>query len=194
MNLNSNKLKFIQLIKSIGKVITSTLKHDVSGRKLLLSLELLIGILGITYLAGSIIFTYYFYWGTTINGLEVGGKNVSYAQRELESQSNNYTLELKERLGQEEIIRGDEIGLTYSMEEGIIKTKESQNGWLWPWQLRDKKDITIQKEISFDKQLLEDKVKTLKCIINEHRISPENAQIRYINGAYEIVDGIKAMR
>lgn len=191
MSSECNKLEFIQLIKSKRKVITNTLKHCINGRKLLLSLGLFIGIVGMIYLTGSIVFTHYFYWGTTINGLEVGGKSVSYVERELESQSNNYSLELKERLGQREVIKGAEIGLTYSMEEGIIKLKESQKGWLWPWHLRNKKDVTIQKEIGFDKQLLKDKVNTLKCLMNQHSISPVNAEIRYINGAYEIVEGDK---
>ena len=69
----------------------------IKSRRSLISLGIIIGSLGTIYMVGGLFFTSHFYWGTSINDTNVGGKSLKVAEAKLEEMSSIYTLELRER-------------------------------------------------------------------------------------------------
>ena len=179
----SNISKFELFIKK--KV--NTLLHSKKS----LIIGIIIGGLTLTYVIGGLYFNSHFYWGTTINGMDVGGKSVEDVIVKLEKLSEDYTLVLSERHNQEEILKGNDIGLVYELEDNIEKAKAHQGSWGWPVHILEGETLEISKEIDYDKELLKDQVNALECLTNKKVRKPEDASIKYIEGSYKIVEGDK---
>ena len=63
----------------------------------------------VIYIGTSIYFTKHFYFGTVINGINATGKTVNEVETEVAKQTENYTLELKERDDKTETISSDKL-------------------------------------------------------------------------------------
>ncbi len=189
----NNQSKTIQF-QAITRKITSRIKLNsnlLRNKRVLIILGIMIGILGSIYIAGGLFFTNHFYWGTSINGINVGGESLDEAQARLEAKSSAYTLALQERNEKTETLMGGEIGLTYRMGDRIRKLKERQGAWDWPVKLFEHNNLEVEKEISYDKELLKNRMNELKCLTDKNIRAPEDASIKYIDGIYKIIEGDK---
>ena len=139
MENNESKISRFKLF--IKKKITTLLQ----GKKCLISTGIIIGGLTLTYVIGGLYFMDHFYWGTTLNGIDVGGRSLEYATVKLGEQSSDYTLELQERHGKEEILKGSEIGLVYEVGDNIKQAKVSQNAWEWPRHIAGGEKLEVDK-------------------------------------------------
>ncbi len=161
----------------------------IKSRRSLISLGIIIGSLGTIYMVGGLFFTSHFYWGTSINDTNVGGKSLKVAEAKLEEMSSIYTLELRERHDKTEALAGSDIGLVYKTDKSIQDLKEVQGAWDWPLRMFESQKLQVMKEISYDKELLKNQVNSLKCLNDKNVRAPEDARINYIDGTYQIVEG-----
>ncbi|QEH67052.1 L,D-transpeptidase family protein [Cellulosilyticum sp. WCF-2] len=183
--------KILQTVGTISRKIKGSLKRLIKNKKLFIGIKIAIGGLSILYIVGVVYFTSHFYWGTQINGIKVGGSSLEKAIIKVEAMSNHYILELRERHGQLELIKGSDIDLFYQMSNGITEVKENQSSWSWPWHIFEATNLKVTKEISYNPQLLQDKVNTLTCLTNQYIRKPVDASIKYIDGSYQIIEGDK---
>lgn len=95
-----------------------------------------------------------------VNIISVSAKTVKAE----EISPNTYILTLQERGGITEQIKGSDINLKYSSEEG--------------------------KEISYDDTLLQERINKLSCFDNSNTVQSQNAGLIYANGSYVISRGI----
>lgn len=184
-------IKLLQTVCTISKKIKESLKKRIKNKKLFIAISMTIGSLSLLYIGGVIYFTGHFYWGTQMNGIKIGGSNLEEAVTKVEDTSKYYILELRERQGQLELIKGSDIELVYQMSKGITEAKENQNPWSWPWHIFEATHLEVTKEISYNPQLLQDKVNTLTCLTDQYIRKPVDASIKYIDGSYQIVEGDK---
>jgi lipoprotein-anchoring transpeptidase ErfK/SrfK len=127
--------------------------------------------------------------GTTINGVNVGGKSVEEAKEELSSQMQKYTLELDERGDTKEEIKGADIGLKYDPDK-IKDLKSSQNPFAWISTLFKKNNSETPQIISYDDDLLNKTINNLSCVNNKKVVNPKNASFEYKDGSFDIVDEV----
>lgn len=148
------------------------------------------GTLLIIYLGMSIYFINHFYFGATINCINVAGKTVNEVNEEIATDIKNYALVLEEKGGVKEEIKGADIGLKYNGHDKVQSLKEDENPFYWISGIFKKKESKVSEIISFDKILLKKAINSLSCFNNSNLIEPKNASFKYTEKGYEIVEGI----
>lgn len=160
-------------------------------RKIVISLIISFSSLLIIYLGMSLYFINHFYFGSTINCINVSGKTVNGANEELAAKLKTYTLKLEEQGGVKEEIRGADINLRYDSHNKIQCLKHSQNPFQWFCGLFNKKEYTLPGIISYDEELLKERVNNLSCFNISNIIKPKNPSFKYTNSGYEIIKETK---
>lgn len=142
------------------------------------------------YLGISFYSVNHFNLGTTINDINVGGKTVEEAEKQLSSQMETYALELVERGDTKEQIKGSDIGLKYDSDK-IKELKDKQNAFAWitTFFKKNNSDETSQI-IKYDEELLNQTLNKLSCVNNKNVTNPKNASFEYNNGNFVIKDEV----
>lgn len=175
--------------------IVITMKKSFT-REVIEKFIILISIVILLYLIISLYFTKHFYFNTIINGVDVSLKSYSSAENKIKIFIKDYDLELIERDGSTENMKGQEIGLAYNEKQNIISAFCSQNSFKWIGSLFGESKYYIKDLYVYDRDKLEHKISQLKCI-NKPIIEPHNVDFKYNNGSYEVikeVDGNKIIK
>lgn len=143
------------------------------------------------YLFLSIYFMRHFYWGTTIDGLKVGGRSVTKVEKLLENEKEAYSLTLKERNNESEEIKGTAIELELNAKSQLEAIKHKQNGFTWLFKLGGNKQYSLEKAYTYDETKLKAAMDSLKCLDSKHNKEPENASVIYEKDSFVIKDGDK---
>jgi hypothetical protein len=144
----------------------------------------------IIYFGMTMYFKNNFYFGSVINGIDVTGKTVEEAEKELAAEINTYTLELEERGEVNEQIKATDIGMKYD-ENKINDLKEKQNSISWVLALFKKNDTEMSQIVTYDEELLKENFDKLSCLDSSNIIKPQDASLEYAEDGYKIVDEVK---
>ncbi|NME83345.1 peptidoglycan binding domain-containing protein [Clostridium sp. SM-530-WT-3G] len=162
-------------------------KNDLLKKGIVASLCLLAAI----YLGISAYFINHFYFGTTINCVNVSGKSVNEANEALEAQMNNYSIKLEGRNNMSDEIKGSDIDLSYDPKGQLEELKKQQNPLLWIVSLFKKENIELNGIVSFNDTLLNEQIDNLSVVKNKKVENPQNASFKYGSNGFEIVDEVK---
>ena len=143
------------------------------------------------YLGMSAYFINHFYFGTTINYVNVAGKNINEANEELASQIKDYSLKLEGRDNMSDEIKGSDINLSYDPQGKLEELKKEQNPLGWIVSIFKKENIELNGIVSFDDNLLNDQIDELSVVKNKKVENPQNASFEYEDNGFEIVDEVK---
>lgn len=162
-------------------------------RKTLLLILTFFGTLLSMYLAMSVYFMNHFYFGTTINCINVSGKNIEDVNEQMKSELSSYTLLLKEENGIEKQIRASDISLKYTnnSHEKIKSLKTNQNPFQWVYGIFNKTDFKLSDIISYDEKLLKKSIDNLSCFNSSTIIEPKNASFKYTDNGYKIIKEVE---
>jgi lipoprotein-anchoring transpeptidase ErfK/SrfK len=144
----------------------------------------------IIYFSFYVFFISHFYFGTEINGVNVSGKTSEQADKLLAVAANAYSLELDERGGVKEQIKGSEIGLASNTKGGSATLKEEQNKSSWLISLFDHKALKLGTGFTLDETLLKAAYSKLSCVDSSKVTEPKNATIIYGANGYEVVNEV----
>jgi hypothetical protein len=146
------------------------------------------GAIFLIYLIGTLYYTWHFYNRTTINGVKCSNLSVKNAEKNITTEVRDYTLTIKERNDETEVINGSDIGLIIYFDGGLESLKKKQNGFLWPIGFFIKNDYEIGTMLDYDKDLLESFYNYLNCFNESNVVAPQDAHIsEYQNGGYTVV-------
>lgn len=132
-------------------------------------------------------FENHFYFGTKISSISVSGKTVEGAKKLVNSELDNYTLNLKERGGISEQIKACDAGLKYNSSYEIEKFKDKQNPFKWISALFTDENTQMEAGLSYDEKLLKKRVDKLSCFDSKNITEPKNPGFQYANNNYVIV-------
>ncbi|MBE6062644.1 MAG: peptidoglycan-binding protein [Clostridium butyricum] len=147
--------------------------------------------LAAVYLGMSAYFINHFYFGTTINCVNVAGENINEANEELEAQIKDYSIKLEGRENMSDEIKGSDIGLSYEPQGKLEELKKQQNPFGWIVSIFKKEDIELEGIVSFDDNLLNNQIKELSVVKNKKVENPKNASFEYEKNEFKIVDEVK---
>lgn len=147
-------------------------------------------ILLIVYIGFSVYFRNHFYFGSTINGINVSGKSVEAADEKISSEIEAYTLALEERGDTKEEIKASDIGLSYNGNGDTQKLKDSQNPYTWFIGIFSNKNLNTSDMISYSDEKLKNYVNTLSCFDKKNVVEPKNPTFKYDNNGYSIIDEV----
>ena len=172
------------------EVAKSTIRPIKKRKKIVLGIIISICTLLIIYFGMAIYFMNHFYFGSVINSISVSGKSVEAVNEQMASEIQKYQLNIKERGGINEQIRGEEIGLKYDMNGEFKEFKDKQNPYKWISAVFNTKDSKMIVGVKYDKDLLKEQVDKLSCFDSSKIIEPKNASYKYIDNSYVIVDEV----
>lgn len=145
-------------------------------RAVIISSSVLLVLLAV-YLGFSVYFMSHFYFRTEVNGVSCSGKTVEDTKQLIKQEAQDYVLTLKERNNVEEKIKSKDINLVADFDSSLDNMMDEQNGFSWVGALFSKSDETVPVVLSYDEELLEDKMKTLKAFDKAEVVNPVSAYI-----------------
>lgn len=156
-------------------------KKSGIGKKILIVLLSIVGVVAAIYLAGIAFFFFNFMPGTHINGTDCSYKSTGKVKGMLEDQVDSYVLTLKERNDVTETIQGTDVDLKFVSADSVSELARMMNPLLWPvkiyefYRFGDTTSHEIHAEVSFDESKLDTAMKSLKCMDKESMIPPKDS-------------------
>lgn len=140
------------------------------------------------YLGMAIYFSSHFYFGSAINGIDSSGKTVGEIDKEMLAKSKKYKLDIVQRSGVKEQINAVDINLKYnsSVKGKIQELKDSQNSFMWIYEILGQNDLEINDVATYDEKLLKERFDKLSCFDSNKVIEPINPSFKYTQAGYEI--------
>lgn len=152
----------------------------------LLAAGVFVGVLAAAYIGVSVYFTSHFYMNTEINGHDFSMKTAADVKEYIEQQVQGYSLTILEKDNKTDSISGEEISLKYNENKDIENVLKKQNAFLWPQAFFVKNSSKATVEVSYDREALEDKIRTLQAVKAE-QIPPTSAYPKF-NGTEYVVE------
>lgn len=149
-----------------------------------------VGTLIFIYLGVSAFFMNHFYPGSKVNGIDISFKTINQAEEKISSVISGYSLEVDGREGIKGKINGKEIGLVYNQKDKVKEFKNRQNPFKWVTSLFNKKQFQIDNIMTFDKELLKEKLNKIAFFSSKNIIEPKDAAFEYSDNGYKIVNEV----
>ena len=162
------------------------------SKKIILSIAIVLGTIAAMYFGFSIYFTQHFYFGTTINGINIGGKSIEFTKSTLQSVVDRYELTIIERDGTKEIISGNDFDLAIDWNDELDRLVEAQDGYAWVEKMIHPEEYNLIIKLTYNEDKLQNLLGGLSCMKPEKQIEPEDAKIsEYVEGeGYHIVPAV----
>lgn len=158
------------------------------NRKLIVAGAIGLGALLLIYFGFSIFYMNHFFFGTSMNGMNISGYSVSKVREKTESKIAEYELEITDCDGGKESMKGSSIDLMIQWDDSIEQFLKEQNAFAWPVKVFGKKDLENETVVAFDQEKLVAAIEGLSCMAEEKQIMPENATIsEYSQDGYTIL-------
>ncbi|MCF0132339.1 MAG: peptidoglycan binding domain-containing protein [Blautia sp.] len=148
---------------------------------------MLLTVLTCGYAGASYYYSNRFFDGTIINGIDCSRKTAFEVEQEIASQVESYKIEVAARSHDPQTIYGSDINYRYLSDGEVLALLKEQKPYEWIRGLFEKRECTTAKNISFDRRLLENQLKSLECSKAENQVYPENAYVAYTDNKFEII-------
>ena len=116
--------------------------------------------------------------GTVIDGYNCAFKTPREVEEILENRVSSYSLEIRSREEDPEIITAKEAGLHCVSAGSVKSTFDSQDAKLWFLQLGKNHVYGDRNPVRADEKMLKARVSALECVRTENQIQPSDAYIR----------------
>lgn len=120
--------------------------------------------IAVIYVGFAIYFESHFCFGTSIDGIAVGGSNVEKVEDAIRTEMKNYNLTVTAREDKNGTIAGSDIDMEPVFQGEIEKLLEEQNGFAWLILMFQKQEFELAKVVSYDEQKLDEAVRNLPCM------------------------------
>lgn len=144
----------------------------------------------IIYIGLCIWFSRHFLPGTYVNGIDCFNKTAEEINRLLVSDAPEYSLVLTERDGNEETLKGADIGFYYDYPE-VYGIQKEQNQLLWVIGIFKETSYEVRPRSNYDAGKLAAKIQQLNCVTREDAREPQNARIEDTDNGPEIIPEIE---
>ena len=121
-------------------------------KKIGITAAVILGILAVCYIGFAVFFQSHFCFGTTIDGIKVGGCSTVKVEQLIEEEIGGYELTLVEREDQTETITASQIGAAPVFHGEIEELLADQNAFTWPAILFGKSALELEKRLPLTTQ------------------------------------------
>ena len=179
---------YVPMDKSEFRSIIFSEKKKNKIKKIVILIILMIFVIGCCIYAGiSYYYSYHFFYGTTINGIDSSNKTAYEVEQEIAGKKDNYTIQVRARMQDPQAITGKDIDYKYVSSGAVLQLLKAQKSWEWIGSLFETKNYMVQEETFFSREKLEEQVNSLNCAKKENQIAPENAYVSFVNSEFTIV-------
>ena len=179
---------YVPLDKSEFRSTVSSDKKKNKIMKIVVMLIVMILVMSCCVYAGiSYYYSYHFFLGTTINGIDSSNKTAYEVEQEIAGKKDNYVIQVSARMQEPQTITGKDIDYQYVSSGEILRLLKTQKPWEWIRGFFETKNYMVQEETVFSREKLEEQVSSLNCAKKENQIAPENAYVSFVNSEFTIV-------
>jgi hypothetical protein len=132
-------------------------------KRVVLAIVISITALAAIYIGFSIFFQSHFCFGTTVDGISVGGCSAEKVEKLIQEEIEQYSLCLVERDG-EEIISGESISLEPVFQGEVQELLAQQKSYAWIVTLFNTASLELEKVVSYQENELQEVLKDLACL------------------------------
>ena len=181
-------ITYVPIDKSEFRSTVSSDKKKNKIMKIVVMLIVTILVMSCCVYAGiSYYYSYHFFLGTTINGIDSSNKTAYEVEQEIAGKKDNYVIQVSARMQEPQTITGKDIDYQYVSSGEILQLLKTQKPWEWIRGFFETKNYMVQEETVFSREKLEEQVSLLNCAKKENQIAPENAYVSFVNSEFTIV-------
>ena len=181
-------ITYVPIDKSEFRSTVSSDKKKNKIMKIVVMLIVMIWVMSCCVYAGiSYYYSYHFFLGTTINGIDSSNKTAYEVEQEIAGKKDNYVIQVSARMPEPQTITGKDIDYQYVSSGEILQLLKTQKPWEWIRGFFETKNYMVQEETVFSREKLEEQVSSLNCAKKENQIAPENAYVSFVNSEFTIV-------
>ena len=181
-------ITYVPIDKSEFRSTVSSDKKKNKIMKIVVMLIVTILVMSCCVYAGiSYYYSYHFFLGTTINGIDSSNKTAYEVEQEIAGKKDNYVIQVSARMQEPQTITGKDIDYQYVSSGEILQLLKTQKPWEWIRGFFETKNYMVQEETVFSREKLEEQVSLLNCAKKENQIAPENAYVSFSNSEFTIV-------
>ena len=181
-------ITYVPIDKSEFRSTVSSDKKKNKIMKIVVMLIVMILVMSCCVYAGiSYYYSYHFFLGTTINGIDSSNKTAYEVEQEIAGKKDNYVIQVSARMQEPQTITGKDIDYQYVSSGEILQLLKTQKPWEWIRGFFETKNYMVQEETFFSREKLEEQVNSLNCAKKENQIAPENAYVSFVNSEFTIV-------
>ena len=181
-------ITYVPIDKSEFRSTVSSDKKKNKIMKIVVMLIVMILVMSCCVYAGiSYYYSYHFFLGTTINGIDSSNKTAYEVEQEIAGKKDNYVIQVSARMQEPQTITGKDIDYQYVSSGEILQLLKTQKPWEWIRGFFETKNYMVQEETVFSREKLEKQVSSLNCAQKENQIAPENAYVSFVNSEFTIV-------
>lgn len=136
----------------------------------------------VVYLVFVLVFQSRFCFGTSIDGIDVGGCSAEEVKQLIVEEIDKYSLEIFVREGESEKILGSSIGIEPVFRGEIEEMLEQQNSFAWLGILFEKSELQLEKVVSYDEAALKSIASKLSFLQEENQRKPVDASCSEYTG------------
>lgn len=140
-----------------------------------LTVAAVITLLAVIYMGFALFFQSHFCFGTSIDGIEVGGCSVTKVERLIQDEIAEYSIRLIGRENLDETISGSSIGMAAYLDGEVQTLMQQQNGFAWIVTLFQKEELELNKTVDFDAEALEQMISEISFMQSENQKAPVDA-------------------
>lgn len=129
----------------------------------------------VIYIGFAIFFQSHFSFGTSIDGVSVGGCSVEAAKARLRAEIAGYSLKLVGREDQAASILGNSIGVAPVFNGEVEALLGEQNGFAWGATLFQGAKLEVEQVVSYDEAALDAEIQKLSFLREENQRRPVSA-------------------
>lgn len=170
------------------KSIVPSDKKEYKIKKIAVMVVAMILVMSCCIYAGvSYYYSYHFFFGTTINGIDSSNKTAYEVEKEIAGKKDNYAIQVRSRMQDPQIITGKDIDYQYVSSGAVLKLLKAQKPYKWIKSFFEKSNYMLQEDAVFSREKLQEQVRSLNCAQKEKQIAPENAYVSFNNSEVTIV-------
>lgn len=146
-------------------------------------------VLALAYLAGAFFFAGHYYWRTQIDGTDYSFRSKEQVREEILNPSVAYELQIYGREDMQDIVKPDQVGMTYVYDNTLDRINAELTGLKWPAMFFGRRDFELPKAVTYSDDALKSRLRQTVFFKQANMHPPEDAYISgYIEGkGYEIV-------
>lgn len=142
-------------------------------------------ILFVIYMGIAIFFKTHYLFGTTVNGINVSGKNVGEVENLITEEVNGYQIKIIPREGEEEVLKGEDIALKPVFNGTLEMELAKQDEYQWMKSLFQSSEIKTETIVHFEEESLKKLTGNLKLMDKSVMRKAQDAKI----SDYTVQDG-----
>lgn len=149
------------------------------------------GVLLAVFVGFGFYFNTHFYFHSTINGVPSSGATPKAMVSRMEKAVSGYQMTLEEANGKKTILTKTDLGMKTDInQENLAKILDKQNGFLWFYYLFGGMDYQEDLLVACDENKIKEQVEKLDCVKEENPTRTKDANVKYRQGKFEIVEEV----